>query len=1047
MGQNTKENLKVKNKLGLWLVGAILALSTMANAQTGAVILGGDDLTDHGGRDCSAMPNVNLEGWLYMEKALVNISAQATRPGPYTATIAALGSSQTPVCGNNGNAGAAIGSAADKAGMTVLYYDGPAAINQFFTDLASGAVNVKIIWTAGTGASNDLDSSEGSALTSNANAINAFVASGGGLLSHGSGTNAYGWLSALLPGIVETTTCDNPVTLTPTGMAAFPGLTNADVDAGPCHSTFSGNLGGLGVLARDGNGLNVIIGGLATGGGGIIGGGGHHPPHTISCTFPNQTIGVASNLTLTTDLSGANAWFLIGGSLPPGLTLSSGGVISGTPTAAGTYQYQVRANNNSTGGTVSAGCHLTVDAATVIAPTITTSCPLSQLTTGVAATRTLAANGTGPMTWTISSGALPATMTLSGNVISGTPLHPGTYLFGITATNSAGSNTVSCSVVVANAPAPPPPPPTPTITTACPLPNGVVGTAYSQSFAASSGTAPYTFALISGALGSGLSFSNGTVSGTPTHPGTHSFTVRVTDANSQTATKSCSVTVDPDPATLTPTITTACPLPGASINTAYSTSLAATNGQTPYTFSIVAGTGSLPTGVSLAANGAISGTPTVSGTFNFTLNVADSANRHSHKACSLVVAAAPPPPPVPQPSITTSCPLPAGTINAAYSTSVAATGGTPGYTFSISGGVLPVGLSINSGTGAITGTPSIHGLFTFNLVVTDSNSQVASKACSAFINHAAPTTPPTITTSCPLPAGNQNVAYNQTINATGGTAPLTFSVIAGSLPAGLTLSSAGVLSGTPTGSGTSFFTLNVRDAALVQHHTACSLNIVAAPAPPPPTPAALAITSSCPLPTGTESIPYGFTFAGTGGVPGYTWSIISGELPRPLTMASNGHISGAPFHAGTYNFTVQLRDSANTTVTRACAVTVNPHHGGVVVASRGSWSLRDTEDADVKAVEFSLAEALPFAVRGRMILDVTRADNEDDADVVFSTGGRTVDFMIPAGSTSAVFPAETLAVKTGEGRADFNLIVVLEAGETKFVVDFGDAAPASRGRR
>ena len=148
-------------------------------------------------------------------------------------------------------------------GKTVTYYDGAAAINQFFIDLAAGTVNPAMLWIAGTGASNDLDAAEGAALTANAANIAAFGGSGGGLMAHGSGINAYGWLSALLPGLVETTTCNNPVTLTAAGQTAFPGLTNADVDAGPCHSTFSGNLGGLQVLATDTGGLSVIIGGGA----------------------------------------------------------------------------------------------------------------------------------------------------------------------------------------------------------------------------------------------------------------------------------------------------------------------------------------------------------------------------------------------------------------------------------------------------------------------------------------------------------------------------------------------------------------------------------------------------------------------------------------------------------------------------------------------------------------------------------------------------------------------------------------------------------------
>lgn len=261
----------MKAKGLIYFACAGLALSLSAPALAGPVILGGDDLTDHGSRSGSA----NLAGWLYIEKAIANIlntPGNITRPGN-NGSIAALGSAAVagcpPTC-PSGDAGAGIGSAAAVLGKTVNYYDGAAAINQFFTDLAAGTVNPAMLWLAGTGASNNLDSTEGAALTANATRISAFAASGGGVMAHGSGADAYGWLSALIPGLVETTTCSTPATLTPAGIAAFPGLTNADISAGPCHSTFSGNLGSLQVLALESGNLNVIIGG---GAGTVIGGG------------------------------------------------------------------------------------------------------------------------------------------------------------------------------------------------------------------------------------------------------------------------------------------------------------------------------------------------------------------------------------------------------------------------------------------------------------------------------------------------------------------------------------------------------------------------------------------------------------------------------------------------------------------------------------------------------------------------------------------------------------------------------------------------------
>lgn len=241
-------------------VAALFAASSLASA--GPVILGGDDLTDHGRRTAGG---VNQEGWLYIEKAVSNILSGTTRAGAITANIAVLGAAANPTF-TAGNAGGAIGSAANVLGKTVSFFDGAAAIDNFFLALAGGSINPSMIWLAGTGAVNDLDTDEGLSLTANAAAINSFVSSGGGLMAHGSGSTAYGWLSALLPGINEVDGCDSSgATLTAAGQAAFPGLTNNDVNsnAGPCHSHFTGNFGGLQTLAFDGNRLSYIIGGGA----------------------------------------------------------------------------------------------------------------------------------------------------------------------------------------------------------------------------------------------------------------------------------------------------------------------------------------------------------------------------------------------------------------------------------------------------------------------------------------------------------------------------------------------------------------------------------------------------------------------------------------------------------------------------------------------------------------------------------------------------------------------------------------------------------------
>jgi uncharacterized repeat protein (TIGR01451 family) len=234
------------------LVAAFAAPSASAQGnQGGPVILGGDDMTAHG----SFNGSVNEDGWLYIQRAVENVMPQVRRSGN-NGRILALGSTS-----DGGGAGEAIFRGAAGAGVQVDYYEGGPGINQAFADLASGAINPAVIWIAGSDAGNDLvdgddcttPSPEAQALTDNASAIDAFVNSGGGLISHGT---CYQWLQALLPN-AETYSeyggqgsgGDN-LYLTPEGQSAFPGLTDEDINAGPWHNHFQGDLGGLQVLAR-----------------------------------------------------------------------------------------------------------------------------------------------------------------------------------------------------------------------------------------------------------------------------------------------------------------------------------------------------------------------------------------------------------------------------------------------------------------------------------------------------------------------------------------------------------------------------------------------------------------------------------------------------------------------------------------------------------------------------------------------------------------------------------------------------------------------------
>ncbi len=167
------------------------------------------------------------------------------------------------------------------------------------------------------------------------------------------------------------------------------------------------------------------------------------------------------------------------------------------------------------------------------------------------------------------------------------------------------------------------------------LPDGTVGTSYSQAVTASGGADPYTFAVTSGALPTGLSLnsSSGAVTGTPTVNDTFDFTITATDADTNTGTRDYTLVISADTVNLDDT------LPDGTANTAYTGAVTASNGTSPYTYAVTSG--SLPTGLSLSAGGALTGTPSVANTFNFTVTATDAYNQTGNRAYSVVIASAP----------------------------------------------------------------------------------------------------------------------------------------------------------------------------------------------------------------------------------------------------------------------------------------------------------------------------------------------------------------------------------------------------------------------
>ena len=158
------------------------------------------------------------------------------------------------------------------------------------------------------------------------------------------------------------------------------------------------------------------------------------------------------------------------------------------------------------------------------------------------------------------------------------------------------------------------------------------------------------------------------------------------------------------------------------------------------------------------------------------------------------------------PSLTFAAPPP-GEVSVAYRDALTATGGTGALTWSVSSGTLPPGLTLNSATGVLSGTPTAGGSFTFTVTVTDTAGGTASKGVTLVIAAV-----PSLSNPAP-PSGQAGVAYSDTLAVAGGTGPFTWLASGGSLPPGVTLnSSTGVLSGTPTTVGLYSFTVRVTDS-------------------------------------------------------------------------------------------------------------------------------------------------------------------------------------------------------------------------------------------
>jgi len=346
-------------------------------------------------------------------------------------------------------------------------------------------------------------------------------------------------------------------------------------------------------------------------------------------------------------------------------------------------------------------------------------------------------------------------------------------------------------------------------------------------------------------------------------------------------------------------ITTANPISDRTVNVAFSQGFVAFGGVAPYTWSRISG--ALPSGMSLAADGTLSGTPNTAGPTGFTIQVADNLGVLAIKAFSFLINAAP--------AVSTANPLPNGNVATAYSQQLALTGGSSPFTWSISAGTLPAGLSLASG-GLLSGTPSASGAFAFTAQVSDGSGVIATKAYNLTISNTL-----VIVTTSPLPAGVKNQAYAQTLTAAGGTPPYSWFISAGLPPSGVFLAGNGDLSGTPSAIETATFTAQVTDSTSAVLSRSFSITINSG---------APSITSTA-ITTAAVGTAYSYTVQATGApAPNFTLS----ASPAGMTINSlAGVISWVPPSVGSFQVSVLAANGTLPNSTQSFTLSVGLPYG------------------------------------------------------------------------------------------------------------------------
>ncbi len=507
--------------------------------------------------------------------------------------------------------------------------------------------------------------------------------------------------------------------------------------------------------------------------------------------------------------------------------------------------------------------------------TVTIACPPSPvITSGTTASGTVnvvfggyTVTATNSPTSFSASGLPPGLgINTSSGLISGTPTTGGTFNATVTASNAnptAGTLGVTFTIIPAS----------PVITSGGTA-TGTIGTAFGAGYTITATNTPTSFSATGLPPGLSVIAGTGVITGTPTSVGTFNATVTATNANPTPGTRGVTFTIFP----AIPVITSGGAVSGT-VGTAITPyQIAATN--SPTTFAAPG----LPGGLSVSASGLISGTPTVAGTFNVTVSA---ANTNPTAGTRTVVFTIVPPIPVISSAATAS-----GQTGVLLSPTYTITASNSPTVFGATG--LPPGLTLNTSSGVISGTPTALGVFNVALTAQNANPTAGSLALVFTITLG----PPVITSGATASGAVASVFVGYQITATNG--PLTSGGYgATGLPAGLSVNASGLISGTPTASGT----FNVQVTASNATATSVAKTVVFTISQFPP------VITSPTTASGQTGVAFSYQITANNGTSnGFSFT---GALPPGVTLnPTTGLISGTPTAVGSFAPTLTASNGA-----------------------------------------------------------------------------------------------------------------------------------------